>query len=172
MLAGERFTFDEESRALYDAVAPTHDEAHFAAHARRSSRRRLPGSGPVPERYEAFKRQFVIPPDRLDAVFQAAIDACRSRTREHLALPPDERFTVEYVTDKSWSGYNWYQGGATSLIQVNTDLPIYIDRAVDLACHEGYPGHHVYNVLLEEAPRARPRLDRVHRSIRCSRRSR
>jgi hypothetical protein len=33
---------------------------------------------------------------------------------------------------------------------VNTDLPIYIDRAVDLACHEGYPGHHVYNALLEK----------------------
>jgi len=25
-----------------------------------------------------------------------------------------------------------------------------IDRAIDLACHEGYPGHHVYNVLLEK----------------------
>jgi hypothetical protein len=32
---------------------------------------------------------------------------------------------------------------------MNTDLPIYIDRAVDLAAHEGYPGHHVYNSLLE-----------------------
>ena len=41
-------------------------------------------------------------------------------------------------------------GQYRSLIQVNTDLPIYIDRAVDLACHEGYPGHHVYNVLLEK----------------------
>jgi hypothetical protein len=65
-------------------------------------------------------------------------------------LPSDERFTVEYVTNKSWSGYNWYQGGFRSLIQVNTDLPIYIDRAIDLACHEGYPGHHVYNALLEK----------------------
>ena len=61
-----------------------------------------------------------------------------------------ERFTVEYVTSKSWSGYNWYQGDFRSLIQVNTDLPIYIDRAIDLACHEGYPGHHVYNALLEK----------------------
>jgi hypothetical protein len=33
---------------------------------------------------------------------------------------------------------------------MNTDLPIYIDRALDLACHEGYPGHHVYNALLEK----------------------
>ena len=61
-----------------------------------------------------------------------------------------ESFTVEYVTNKPWSGYNWYQGKYRSVIQVNTDLPIYIDRAIDLACHEGYPGHHVYNALLEQ----------------------
>ena len=72
-------------------------------------------------------------------------DAARtSRSR------PTSSFTVEYVTNKSWSGYNWYQGDFRSLIQVNTDLPIYIDRAIDLACHEGYPGHHVYNALLEK----------------------
>jgi hypothetical protein len=57
---------------------------------------------------------------------------------------------VEYVTNKPWAGYNWYKGGFRSVIQVNTDLPIYIDRAVDLAAHEGYPGHHVYNALLEK----------------------
>jgi hypothetical protein len=83
-------------------------------------------------------------------VFQAAIEGCRARTAAHLTLPPGESFTVEYVTGKSWSGYNWYQGNFTSLIQVNTDLPITIDRAIDLACHEGYPGHHVYNMLLEQ----------------------
>jgi hypothetical protein len=149
MLAGERFTFDEESRALYDAVAPTYDEAYFARTLSELDAR-LPGVGSVAERYEAFKRDFIIAPHRLDAVFQAAIDACRARTREHLLLPANERFSVEYVTGKSWSGYNWFQGGARSLIQVNTDLPIYIDRAIDLAAHEGYPGHHVYNALLEE----------------------
>jgi hypothetical protein len=149
MLGGERFTFDEECRALYDAVAPTHDEDYFAPLLSELDDR-LPGTGEVHARYETFKRDFVIPPDRLDAVFGAAIDACRARTREHLRLPSHERFTVEYVTGKSWSGYNWYQGRATSVIQVNTDLPIYIDRAIDLAAHEGYPGHHVYNALLEE----------------------
>ena len=59
-------------------------------------------------------------------------------------------FTIEYVTNKSWGGYNWYQGNYRSVIQVNTDLPTYIDRAVDLAAHEGYPGHHVYNTLFEK----------------------
>src|SRR6185436_9984621 len=75
---------------------------------------------------------------------------CRRRTLQHVRLPVAETFTVEYVKNKSWSGYNWYQGDYRSLIQVNTDLPIYIDRAIDLACHEGFPGHHVYNALLEQ----------------------
>ena len=149
MLQGRRFTFDEESRALYDAVAPTHTEAEFEAVLSQLAAK-LPGEGSLIERYDRYKQQFVIPSSRLDRVFQEAIRACRERTRQYVELPPTERFTVEYVTGKSWSGYNWYQGQYRSLIQVNTDLPVYIDRAVDLACHEGYPGHHVYNVLLEK----------------------
>jgi hypothetical protein len=148
-LGGERLTFDEESRALYDAVAPVHPASHFDE-AVAALDRRLPGTGPVPARYERYRAQFVIPKDRLDRVFAAAIEGCRARTRAHVTLPADERFTLEYVTGKPWSGYNWYQGGSVSVIQINTDLPIYIDRAIDLACHEGYPGHHVYNALLEE----------------------
>ena len=65
----------------------------------------LPGKGSLSERYAEFKQGFVIPPDRLDAVFRAAIDACRERALRHIDLPPDEAFRVEYVTDKSWSGY-------------------------------------------------------------------
>lgn len=150
MLRGTRFTFDEESKALYDAVAPTHGEDHFAR-LLAALDAKFPGTGPLLQRYESWRQQFVIPPDKLDAVFTAAIDECRARTKRHMDLPAGESFTVEYVTGKSWSAYNWYQGGFKSLIQVNTDLPIYIDRAIDLACHEGYPGHHVYNVLLEQA---------------------
>jgi hypothetical protein len=149
MLKGERLSFDEESKALYDAVAPAHPESHFQEVLDRLEKR-FPGSGPLVERYDAWRRAFVIPREKLDPVFKAAIAACRERTLKHVTVPPQESFTVEYVTNKSWSGYNWYKGGFTSLIQVNTDLPIYIDRAIDLACHEGYPGHHVYNALLEQ----------------------
>ena len=110
----------------------------------------LPGGGPVAARYQAFRDRFVIPREKLDTVFRRAIAECRARTATHVALPAGESFTVEYVTNKPWSAYNWYKGGYRSVIQVNTDLPIFIDRAVDLACHEGYPGHHVYNALLEQ----------------------
>ncbi len=149
MLLGKRLSFDEESRALYDAVAPRKSEGEFASVIARLDAL-VPGQGPLTTRYETFKNAFAIPRDRLDAVFQAAVRGCRDRTRQYVEMPASESFAVEYVTGKSWSGYNWYQGNYRSLIQVNTDLPIYIERALDLACHEGYPGHHVYNLLLEK----------------------
>ena len=149
MLQGLKMTFDEESKALYDAVAPTQTTSDFEAVLQQLDAK-LPGSGPLIERYDRFKQDFVIPTESLDRVFQEAIRACREHTVQYVELPPEETFTVEYVTDKSWSGYNWYQGNYRSLIQVNTDLPIYIDRAIDLACHEGYPGHHVYHMLIEK----------------------
>ena len=150
LLNGKRLTFDQESLALYGAVAPQHDDAYFQE-ILDELEPLLPGNGPLSDRYGEFLTHFVIPPERLDTVFRAAIEACRARTAAHLNLPTDESFVLEYVRDKPWGAYNWYQGGYRSLIQVNTDLPIYIDRAIDLACHEGYPGHHVYNLSLERA---------------------
>ncbi len=148
LLGGRKMTFDEESQALYDAVAPSFTEDHFAKILEELDGA-LPGKGNVPERFEAYRSGFVVPRDKLDSVFSAAIAESRKRTSERIPLPEGESFTVEYVTDKPWSGYNWFKGNCHSLIQVNTDLPITVDRAVDLASHEGYPGHHLYNALLE-----------------------
>jgi len=149
ILNGKKLTFDEESRLLYDAVAPTHSAEYFESLLVKL-KLKLPGKGDVAKRLADFKKDFVIPRDKLDAVFKAAIEESRKRTLQYVDLPENESFTVEYVTDKAWSGYNWYKGNSFSLIQVNTDLDIYIDRAVDLAAHEGYPGHHVFNALLEK----------------------
>ena len=149
ILGGEKMTFDQESKALYDAVAPKNSKAYFES-SLSDLEALLPGEGALSERVEEFREQFVIPKDKLDPVFRAAIEEGKRRTAQYIELPEDERFVLEYVTDKPWSGYNWYKGGNYSLIQINTDLPIYISRAVDLASHEGYPGHHLYNALLEQ----------------------
>jgi hypothetical protein len=149
MLQGIRLSFDEESKALYDAVAPTFSDSHFDQ-ALKDLDALVPGTGTLAARVEEFRQRYVIPPVTLERVFRAAIAECRVRTAAHITMPPAEQFQLEFVTNKAWSGYNWYQGQYHSLIQVNTDLPIFIDRAVDLACHEGYPGHHVYNLLLEQ----------------------
>jgi hypothetical protein len=148
MLEGTRLSFDEESRALYGVAAPKGDEEHFRMVIGRLDSL-LPGSGPVSARYTAWRRGFIVPTAKLDTVFKAAIAACRERTLAHMTLPPGESFTLEYVTGKPWTGYNWYKGNFQSVIQVNTDVPVFIDRALDVACHEGYPGHHTYNMMLE-----------------------
>jgi hypothetical protein len=149
MLGGDMMRFDEESKTLYDIVAPSHADQEFLD-ILATLDQRLPGSGPLRDRYEAFRARFVVPPARLAGAFKAAIDECRARTLQHVRLPETESFSVEYVTGKSWAAYNWYKGDYRSVIQVNTDLPIHADSVISLACHEGYPGHHVNNVLLEQ----------------------
>ena len=150
MLNGKKFKFDDETKRLYDAVSPHHDRAYYMALVGEIDRL-LPGEGTVSERVKAFRANFVIPKDKLKPVFDAAIKACHDRSSKFIQLPANESFVMEFVQDKPWSGYNWYKGNAQSLIQINTSFPIYIDRAVDLGCHEGYPGHHAYNALLEKA---------------------
>ncbi|WP_199534494.1 hypothetical protein [Janthinobacterium sp. BJB426] len=148
MLQGSRLDFDTESARLYDAVSPHHNRAYYAELVAQIDAL-LPGDGTVSDRVNALRAQLVIPADKLRAVMDAAIRAGRERTLQYIALPDGEDFVLEFVTDKPWSGYNWYKGNYQSVIQINIDLPVYIDRAVDLGCHEAYPGHHVYNVLLE-----------------------
>ncbi len=148
MTQGVVFSFNDETRLLYDAVAPEYDIAEFDS-AIAGIESLLPGEGPLNERVDTFRKSLAIPEDKLQLVFDAAIAECRRRTLSKYDLPDTERFSLEFVTDKPWSGYNWYQGDYDSLIQVNMDLPIIIDRAVDLGCHEGYPGHHTWNIMLE-----------------------
>ena len=150
MLEGARLSFDREAQALYDVRPPRFEQAHFDSLLVRLDSL-LPGRGPLATRYQRFRDRLMIPAALVDTVFKTAIAACRARTQAHLSLPSGERFDLEYVKGTPWNAYNWYKGGYRSLIQVNLDFPIAIDRAVDLACHEGYPGHHVYNALLEQA---------------------
>jgi hypothetical protein len=149
IFTGEYGTFDEESRDLFGVVAPHYTEDQFKSWLSRLDSL-LPGSGDVSSRYQALANRFTIPKEKLDTVFRLAIEECRKRTLRHVGLPAAEDFSLEYVTDKPWSGYNWYQGNYKSLIQINTDLPILIDRAIEIGSHESYPGHHVYNMLLEK----------------------
>ncbi len=149
IFSGETGKFDEECKDLYGAVAPIYTEQHYKELVNKLDNL-LPGKGSIQDRYQAIANKFIIPKNKIDTVFKAAIDACRNITKKYYKLPSNESFTLEYVTNKPWGGYNWYKGNYTSLIQINTDLNIFIDRAIDVGSHESYPGHHVYNMLLEE----------------------
>ncbi|MEM7515130.1 MAG: hypothetical protein AAF388_29655, partial [Bacteroidota bacterium] len=149
MMGGKTYSFDEEAKLLYDAEPPTYTEAYFDSLLQKLDAA-LPGEGTVSERYQAYSALFVIPADKLDTLFRVALEESQKRSNANIAMPADENFDLSYVTDKSWSGYNYYLGDGKSKIEINTDLPIVIDRVIDLACHEGYPGHHVFMTLLDE----------------------
>lgn len=149
MLQGRKFSFAEEALGQFATQPVLKPLWEYDAVLARLEKL-IPGTGPLAARVDAFNERFTIPKDRLRNVFDAAIAECKRRTAEHIKLPEGESFAMEFVTGKTWSGYNYYKGNYKSLIQINTDLPIRISRAVDLGCHEGYPGHHVLNLMVEE----------------------
>ena len=148
VVTGKEVSFDTEVSEIYDVKPPRYDLSEFDAVLAELDAL-VPGEGRIADRMLAFKSKFEIPKDKLKPVFDRAIAECRLRTQKYFDLPETEKFRMEFVNNKSWSGYNYYQGNFESLIQINTDFPINIDRAVDLGCHEGYPGHHVWNLFIE-----------------------
>jgi len=146
LLIGVRLGYDQESLAFFGiAPEPIDDRGLEAIRSRIAVL--AGGSGRLVDRYAAFASRFTIPPDRLEAVMTAALDACRRATVAQIALPPGERATLEFVHDRPWSAFSRYLGGAHSVIQVNADFRFTIDQALQIACHEGYPGHHTRNTL-------------------------
>ena len=149
MLNGSVLPFRLESRALYDVMPPIISEDSLK-NVLNELNEIVPGKGELADRVVAFKKNFEIPKDKIPIVFDAALKECKRRTEKYINLPAGENFKVEYVTNKPWGAYNWYKGNLFSVIQIATDFPVQIDGAVGLASHEGYPGHHAYNILLEK----------------------
>ncbi len=149
LFSGDSASFELETKELYGVTVPVYDTLHFKAIAKKLDSL-LPGTGSVNERFQQLSNHFIIPKDKLDTVLKTAIAECRKRTLKYYSLPANENFSLEFVNNKPWSGYNWYKGNYRSVIQINTDLNIFIDRVIDVGSHESYPGHHVYNMLLEK----------------------
>jgi hypothetical protein len=148
ILVGKKLSFDEEAKALY-GVEPPHDDLASFERIQAQLAALLPGEGPVAARYEAWRRRLIVPATKIAALFEAAAKEAKRRTAAHAQLPAGESFDLSVVTGKPWGAYNWYRGEARSLIEVNADVPFFLERAIDFAAHEGYPGHHVFMALQE-----------------------
>jgi hypothetical protein len=109
----------------------------------------LPGTGPVVDRLDAYRMRFVVAPERRRVVFARALQECRERTRKHWALPAGERVEVEW-SDEVPAAWQRYQGADRSTLQINPQAVAFVGQALDVACHEAYPGHHSQFVLLTQ----------------------
>jgi len=149
ILGGKALSFDEESKALFDAVMPVFEEDDFKAVVAVLDTL-VPGSGDLQERLKTYRGKFIVPPEKVKLVMTTALDSARSRTRAHMDLPAGDSCWLEIVNDKPWRAFNMYKKNSTSVIQLNVDSPVRIDMALDHGCHEGYPGHHVHASVWEE----------------------
>ncbi len=147
-LAGETIPYEDEVRLLFD-IEPTRTPEAVFAEAAEAMQTLLPGDGTVQDRLAAWRRQFEITPERARHLIDLIMAEARARTAAFIDLPLVESIEVTFVSDKPWSGYNWYLGGGRSRVDVNTDLPIRANALLDLICHEAYPGHHAEHALKE-----------------------
>ncbi len=158
VLAGKSTSFDAESMALFGVkVEASLDRPHVAA-IQAELQRLLGGDGDLGERYVRFSRGFVIPRERLAAVMSAALEGCRRQTLAHVPLPPGESVSVSYVEGAPWSGFSAYLGHYHSVLKVNLSFALGPEEVLNLACHEGYPGHHSFNSIRDWKGHAWPEV--------------
>ena len=166
-LSGESMGFVEEARASLGSDAAEMVN-RFGGHAngvdepaataaRADLQRRLPGRGPLHERYAAFRSRHALPAARILPVLQAAVDICRRRVRPHIPLPESENVQLETTTGLGLAGRAIYQGDFRSRVLADTSGPLDLAQLVWLVAHETYPGHHVQHVLADrELVQAQP----------------
>jgi hypothetical protein len=140
-MAGEPVGFIAEVEAYFQVQVALGDPAEYAA-AHAELERLLPGSGTLVERYAVHRRREECPPQRLEAAVHALSSALRDRVRGQYGLPESETVHYEVVTDKPWSGFNYYEGDYRSRVAINADLPHRLGQLPHLVAHEAYPGHH------------------------------
>jgi len=139
--AGDDINFVEEVTTYFQVrPEPGEPERYARAHAELDAL--LPGDGTLLERYAAFRRRDQCPPEKLEPAVCALHSALRDLVRSGYGLPEQETVEFVVVTDKPWSGFNYYLGGYRSRVAVNSDLPQRLSHLPHLVAHESYPGHH------------------------------
>lgn len=142
-------TFPEEAATLYSVTWREPEPDTFVA-LRESLDAALPGRGSLRARIGGLRQRSIVPSERRLAVFKRALEECRRRTLERWPLPPEEQLEVITTRDVD-SAWHVYNGNGHSTLLLNELALGTVDRAIDVACHEGYPGHHTQFVLFENA---------------------
>lgn len=145
---GEEIPYAELVRRCHQVEAGIVPEEEFAsAHARLEDA--LPGTGPVHERFAAWRETQLVPPELIGPGLEAVAAELRRRTAAVVELPEGDRVDFELVTDKTWSGFADYLGDLHTRVSINVDLPIPSSQLFELVSHEVYPGHHTEHLCKE-----------------------
>jgi hypothetical protein len=147
-LAGEAVPYVDEVELCYGVrPSPLPEDELAAAH--RALDAVVPGDGPLPDRYVAWREAHAVPPERLDEAIRSLADDFRDRTNLTFGLPEGEHVDWELTTNQPWAGFNYYLGDLHSRVAINTDLPVLATSLGHLVAHEAYPGHHTEHTRKE-----------------------
>ncbi len=146
---GRAASIDEQAHDEFGAAFPAFDkEAITRVH--QQLQRELQGTGALADRVAALRRATTMPRERRLAVLIKAMEACKQATPPDTGLPGDERIEIVFQPGMTFDAFARYQGQHRTDIEINDDSELDMSRAIRLACHEGYPGHHVQNVLIDQ----------------------
>lgn len=143
--AGEQIGFVDEVQAYFDVrIEPGDEDRYRQSHARMADALGVPGAtgDRLREAYTDYRRADEIPAELVSQLIDEFSGSLRETVRREFPLPDGERVDFEVVSDKPWSGFNYYLGDYRSKVAVNTDLPQYLSSLPGLIAHEAYPGHH------------------------------
>ena len=113
----------------------------------------LPAKGTLAERVFDLRRSIRVPREKRREVFEAALSACKDVSAPVFPLPAQEEVEIRISTfgeHKGADGLANHTGDLHTQIWINDEVPLDVSRALRLACHEGYPGHHVQHVMIDQ----------------------
>ncbi|MCF8570367.1 DUF885 domain-containing protein [Gordonia sp. HY002] len=151
--AGEDVGFVDEVRAYFDVdIEPADPETYRQTHADLATALGVPGAtgDALRDEYQRYRRGQEIPADLTEPLIAAFSSALRDIVRAEFPLPASEVVDFDVVSDKPWSGFNYYLGDYRSNVAVNTDLPQHMSGLPGLIAHEAYPGHHTEHCRKEQ----------------------
>ena len=144
---GRAASIDDQAREEFGITLPPFDAA-AAARVRDRLQRVLAGDAPLADRVATLRRAAIVPEDRRADVIGQSLSRCSSDTAAVVAMPPDESISFRFRSGLGWDATARYEGNHKTTIEIN-DEPLDVSRAFRLACHEGYPGHHVQHLLFD-----------------------
>lgn len=156
--AGEAIPYEDLVARYFDHRMSRVDDAVFVA-ATDELASLLPGDSPLADRLAAWDAALEISPENVPVSADHLAAIFRARAGALFGLPDGESCRISMVRNKPWSGYNWYEGGRRSRVEINLDLPVRVGDLVHMVAHETYPGHH-----LEAATKEARLVDRAGRT--------
>ena len=148
---GRATTVDEQAKEEFGLELPPLDPMAVEK-ALAEIAKLLPGKGALAERVTDLRHRIAVPSEKRREVFEAAMAACKEISAPVFPLPTQADIEIrfsEFGQHQGWDGFADHTDDYQTQIWINEEVPLDVSRALRIACHEGYPGHHVQHVLID-----------------------